>query len=428
MALSKKDKKEIYEYLKKNIKMHEIKSMYPNIYSKDLEMCIATKIYDVCDNFKIDLVDAVCGIKDMEELGKSALVDVKKEILDSFGYYKRRETEYNYKFRKNRKQFEHESNYYDNPFFLSEKRFNKQFEDFTEDTEEQIYAKTIFWVNNVTKPLEFIKENVIKNINIRNDTIGAGAIMSILDKESKLKIIEEKYNLRDEFVVLYKRYLEDDVTKEELESDEVYMNMQSLLLQKNEGLDISMKDVYKFFSLNSSIRSLYMVKDAFVEKLLSKYKKLEENKTQNDCLRIYQQENNDKDCKLEGKAKKDILTIVVKGTNIPFRVHIPSEHLKEIQDCYEIEIPKGGFDKDDRAVALITYDKNQQKKIEVLNEERVSAYFDFGVRQYVKQQYDMCNNIDNVNIDLDSKEQFVVSLEENSSFDYDDVGEDDGIR
>lgn len=400
MALSLSDEQKIYESIKKHINIKKIKEMYPNITVEDLDMCIASSIYDSCDNMRIKVMDTVYGANDEKEVGKDIIKTIKDDILDDLGYFYRIRHEYNERFNNKRSQYELEFNFYDNPFLLTQRRFDNQFENFEQDSEEQIYAKAIFWSNNVSKQLEVIKKNIVNGISEKKETI---SIMSKLDKECKLKMVDKKYNLRDEFIVLYKRYLEEDIEKEELENDDVYLMMKSCLEKNEESLEISPEEAFKFFSINSCIQSMYRIKDIYIEKIISMYSKLEKDESKNGRLKIYQCENDNKKSRLMGKNKKQLLTILVKDTNTPIKVHVPKEILDEVEDIYDIEIPQGEIDLEYRNLMFLKYDKKQQEQIKKLNDAGIKSFLDWDVREYIEKQYNMCNRLDEIEIGKQKK-------------------------
>lgn len=407
MGFTEKDKKEIYDNLRKNFITADIKEEYPNISERDLEMCMGTNIYEYCETMRLEIGDALFGFKDMTDIGKIFLKTIKTQILDQFGYYDRRKGQYNKFFLENKKEFEQDCNDYTNPFFLDRKKFERQFVDFSEDTEQQIIAKTIFWSNNVTKPLELMKEKVIEDVSSKNNGIDLTKVMHMLDKECKNIFSGDGEILRDDFIRLYQSYLLDDITKEELENDSVYTLVQSVIDVKAENYDISLEDMYRFFCLNTSIDTLYRVKDAFSEKIISEYSKSQ--KTGNDTIRIFKRENDDLDCTLKGKNKKSDVTIVVKGTNIPFRVHIPEILINDAEYMYDVKIPEGGFDDPRSTIAVITYNEDEKEKIDILYER---AYFSLPVFDYVKQQWNMQNDINMV--PMKEVKNVESKLEENS--------------
>jgi hypothetical protein len=150
-----------------------------------------------------------------------------------------------------------------------------------------------------------------------------------------------------------------------------------------------------------------LINDAFSEKIISEYSKSQ--KTGNDTIRIFKRENDDLDCTLKGKNKKLDVTIAVKGTNIPFRVHIPEVVINDAEKKYDVKIPEGGFDDPRSTIAVITYNEDEKEKIDILYER---AYFSLPVFDYVKQQWNMQNDINMV--PMKEVKNVESKLEENS--------------
>lgn len=405
MALKESDELKIYKALKRNIDVQEIKKIYPNISESDLDMCITTNIYDFCDNANLKVRDAVLGLIDMRKLGEEVLVNIKENILDSLGYFSRVENECNSRFYKKQSQYEQECNFYENPFMVTRDAFNRQFDNLQFNSDEQLYAKTIFWSNCATKQLETIKKRIVDDIGDENGINGKKALfeMKKIENDCRLKIVDENYNLRDEFISLYKRYLEDDITKEELENDEVYNMLQSYLGTNSYEVKVTMDDIFKYFSISSNIQNMYKIKDAFLEKLISLFATLEKDDNPNDVLKVYQCDNNDKVSNLNRNINRKVLTVLVKGTNTPVKVHISSDYIEDIESAYDVKILDGEVPLYYRNVMFITYDEKQKKQIQNMNDSNVKMAFDWDVKEFVENQYNMCNDLDYISIKKDVK-------------------------
>ncbi len=268
MSLTTADKIKCYNNLLGNVNVEEIRNTYPNIPEDDVNMCIATNMFDICENIRFGLIDVTNDAKDMKSVARFSLETLKEEFFDKFNYYLRNQQEYNKKFKQKKRQYEQSENLYENPFYITKKVFDSQFENLDKESEQDIYTKTLFYSNKATKELESVKYKLLQDM-ARNDN-DVKEIKKIENKCS-LKYIddEEVRNLKEEYILEYQNYLADEISKEELEQTKPYTMVDDLLRGKRkQGLDISHDQMYQYLSLSTSIRNMYLLKDTCIEQVV----------------------------------------------------------------------------------------------------------------------------------------------------------------
>ncbi len=397
MALRESDKIEAYSKISKNIDVEIILQQYPNLPLENLDMFFATNMHDVTEKIKKGLMGATYGFEGAKEVGMSSLRILKSEILDKTKYYYRNKKEFNKRIIENNSQYGYDKSY-ENPFYVSDSVFESQFRNLDEDSDIQIYAKTLYWSNKAVRDVNVVREKVVSNIS---ESKKATDQLINFESQCKLKIVgsENRKNLRDSYISEYKKYLAGETTKEQLEKSEVYVKMGKMLeKQQKYGLQISPEDAYTFLSLSTSRRNLYLLKDTYIEEIVSSYSKLQQSKQEDNELSVFHMVDDKIKGKLNTNANKELLTILVKDTNAPICVHASSAFFNDMRDVYEVDIPQGESKLDYRNLIYIKYSDEQKEEIERLNNKEDKSLMDFNVRDFIENQHNMCTDLDKVKI------------------------------
>lgn len=396
MDLKRKVKVQTYIKISKNIDIEKIKRKYPNIPEDDLNMCISMNMYEACEKINSSLMKDAHGDCSMRDVGENSLDILKKDFLDLSHYFLRHQSEYNYDFNLKREQYTNE-----NPFYVSMKCFDDQFKNLEEDSDLDIYAKTLYWSNKVVKEVEVVKENVTDKI-VGNEN--KWKMLKRFENNCKLGFVDNN-NLRDEYISIYKEYLEGKISKEQLLSQKSYTEMEKKLRrERKHGLEMSHEEVFKYLSLGKCINTLYLLKDSCIESVVSSYSKLQEQDRENKELAIYYKNEQPIGTDLTKKTNSVILSILVKGTNSPIMVHCSPAFLDDMENCYSTLIPEGECKLDQRNTFYVKYSDKQKEKIEEMNKMTYKENLDNDVREYIERRYNMCNDLDGINVKDDTIE------------------------
>ncbi len=115
-------------------------------------------------------------------------------------------------------------------------------------------------------------------------------------------------------------------------------------------------------------------------------------------LALYQYREDEEQNVLNRVYNNKILYIISKDTNTPISVHCSDIFLKDIEQTYSVEIPKGVVDINYRNLMHIKYNERQKQQIKNLNTNGIKLFLDDDVREYIEYQYSMCNDLDELNI------------------------------
>lgn len=397
MSLRESDKVYAYSKISKNIDVEKLLEEYPNLPVENPDMFFATSMHNVTEQIRKSLMGATYGFEGSRNVGISSLRIIKDEILDKTRYFHRNQKEFNQNVKDKKEQYGYEQNY-ENPFYVSNVVFDRQFEDLGEDSDIEIYAKTLYWSNKAVRDVNVVREKVIRDIN---ESPKSTDQLGNFENQCKLKFANQgnKMNLRDDYIAIYKRYLAGKITKEELEQTPTYTMMENILgKQQKYGLQISPEDAYTYLSLSTSRRNLYLLKDSYIEEIISSYSKMQQDGKKSDELAMFHTIDNKVKGKLNTSANKDLLTILVKGTNVPINVHLSSAHFRDMEEIYDVKIPQGVSKLDYRNLIYVKYSDEQKEEIEKLNNREDKSLMDFEVRDYIENEYNMCNDLEKVKI------------------------------
>lgn len=405
MTLNENVKVQSYLKISKNIDIEKIIAKYPNISESDINMCISVNINYASDVINSELMSSVYGFKDMREVGESSLKILKKDFLDLGQYFYLNQKEFNNNFRVKRQQYGYEENYAENPFYFSKGVFDAQFENLEENSDLDICAKTLYWSNKAVKQVEAVKENVSSKIASNGKT--SLRKLNRFENKCKLQFVDEerKENLRDEYISKYNAYLEGKISKEQLENEKSYVTMGKILQEQSEnGLNVSPEEAFEYLSLSKNVRTLYMLKDSCIENIMSIYSKLKENEEERGELAVYHERETPDKKFLTEKTNSVILTILVKGTNTPIKVHCSPAFLSDIENCYSTLIPEGNIKLERKNLLYVKYSEKQKEEINKLNSLENKEELDYDVREYIENQYNMCNDLDKIKVKNRKKE------------------------
>ncbi len=394
MALRDKVKVSTYRSICNNVDVDKLKKNYPNIPDNDINMYMCTDLFDICESIRGNLIEKEVDCKGARNVEIQSLKCI-KTILDSQKYYLRKQRSYNEKFIEKDYEYNRRENFFKNPFFITYNLFENQFVNLEQNSDLDISAKLVYWSNKVVKDVEIIKENVMNDIINKN---GDRKELNKFERQTMFAFTSQNStnSLKNEYLLVYKKFLANEITKEELEEDQAYIAMSNLLdSKKSNGLEISHEQAFNYLSVCNSIRSLYLLKDFYTEKIFSLYANQEKEGSLDKDVIIYKKENEQSN-NLKQSTYNCILTILVKDTNAPISIHSSGTQIKDMEDCYSIELPTGNTKFDNINLLYMKYNDTQKQQIEVLNSSSVKSKLDSDVTSYIETQHNMCNDLDKI--------------------------------
>lgn len=277
-----------------------------------------------------------------------------------------------------------------NPWIIDKNRENPMTSEFGSEvgynSRIELIAKNLLWSNRATKELDIIRRHMVEEkAKDKGKCRAYGQKYEYLvDKILQDTGIYEGQPLYNDFLDKYTACLYGEYNKSKLKTMPSIRKIKGM--KRRDMQDITMDEIFKYFSISFAETSLYQMKNKLIELAIKEIGELKKNRKLGG-IRV---------CKAtDGNPKSNTydtrLQIIIPGYSAPFTVHANDTHLTDLATKYNVRYENKDIHSPNLSVCVYKYNNKQIEQIKDLKASRIN---NSRVNRCVQYANERCANCD----------------------------------